>query len=269
MKILICVRANLSGYDVILAYNSFLYSLYKDKAESENDFKSGQKNRKLLKDKWNCELGYSSDVRSKLIEMITEDKEDKIEVLELGCALGGTLNRIKFLWPEAGVHGVEYTSEIVKIAGSVTDVIQGDVENMEIPYQKEQFDYIICADVLEHLRNPEDTLKRFLPYLKKNGYFIISLPNVRYYAVCVMLMQFGRFDYADSGILDRTHLRFFTKDTAIEMIENCGLKIVSMDRNYNGNAGDDEFIEKIKKTFDVVDPEEFKAFQYYFKAQKS
>lgn len=260
----LCVRINLAGFDVVLAYNSFTFC---PPRPDSNDPELEQRNNQVLRDKWNCNLGYSSDVRTKLIAMIRQDHNERIEVLELGCALGSTLNRIKYLWPNSEVFGVEYTEAVARIAGSVTNVIQGDVENVVIPYEREQFDYIICADVLEHLRSPEETIRRFLPCLKKNGYFIISLPNIRYYAVCAMLMQYGRFDYADSGILDRTHLRFFTRDTAIEMLESCGLEVVSVDRNYNETNENNDFIMKLTNCFDVSEPDELRVFQYYFLAK--
>jgi hypothetical protein len=82
-----------------------------------------------------------------------------------------------------------------------------------------------------------------------------------------MLMQYGRFDYADSGILDRTHLRFFTKDTAIEMLENCGLEVVLLERNYNGTDSDNEFITRLKNSFDIAEPQELRVFQFYFLAK--
>lgn len=260
----ICVRINLAGFKVILAYNSFIMN---------DGIPAGrygeeviQESRALMKNKWNCDLTYSCEARSSIIEMIDKDRNESLEVLELGCALGSTLNRIRFSWPCSSVHGIEYVDGAAKIAGSIIDVIQGDVESMDIPYDKGQFDYIICADVLEHLRNPEETIKRFLPCLKDDGHFIISIPNVRYYAVCMMLMQHGRFDYAESGILDRTHLRFFTRSTAIEMLENCGLEVLEIKENYNGNDQENDFVKRLKDNFEIVDPDELNVFQYYFLA---
>ncbi|WP_027216539.1 methyltransferase domain-containing protein [Butyrivibrio fibrisolvens] len=261
-----CVRTNLAGYGVTLAYNCFVLN------SGSIDCHQGEKNitesRKYLQEKWEVDLTYSSEVRKEIIEMIHRDITESFGVLELGCALGSTLNRIKFSWPNSNVHGVEYVDGAARIAGSIIDVIQGDVENMDIPYSEGQFDYIICADVLEHLRNPEETIKRFLPYLKDNGYFIISVPNVRYYAVLMMLMQYGRFDYADSGILDRTHLRFFTQATAREMLEKCGLDILEIKKNYNGNDQDDEFVNRLKENFEVDDIDGLKVFQYFFLAKR-
>lgn len=262
-----CVRINYAGLMVLLCYNSYIFKfadrniIYGNK-EIENE------NRKIFLNKWGFNIDYSNNARDGLIELIRAENDKPIEVLELGCAMGSTLNRIKRLWPKANVFGVEYDKAVVRVAEKMGNIIQGDVESMEIPYEIGQFDYIICADVLEHLRNPQDTLKRFIPYLKDDGYLIISLPNVRHFAVIMMLALQGRFDYASDGILDSTHLRFFTRDTAKEMIEGAGLRVVDMRRNYNGHPEDNDYINGLKKIFDVYDPEELKVFQYYFLAQK-
>ena len=263
-----CTRVNLAGLAVVLCFNSYIFkSMDRHSLYGDIDMMLEQ-GKQIFKEKWGCHIDYFNNARTELINMIKADRRENIEVLELGCAMGGTLNMIKRLWPLANVHGVEYDANVVRIGSSVTDIIQGDVENMQIPYSHNQFDYIICADVLEHLRKPETAIMRFLPYLKDNGYFIISLPNVRHYAVVMMLALLGRFDYADAGILDSTHLKFFTKDTALEMMDRAGLKVIMMNRNYNGHPEDNEFISRLTQAFEVVDAEELKVFQYYFLAVK-
>ena len=263
-----CVRVNMSGFKVQLCFNSYIFKFMDRHMLYLKEKELPEKNRKLFAKKWGCNIDYSNNARTGLIEMISAKNDMPIEVLELGCAMGSTLNRIKRLWPSAKVHGIEYDESVARIGGSITDIIQGDVENMEIPYEKKQFDYIICADVLEHLRDPEAAIKRFMPYLKDDGYFLVSIPNVRHYAVIEMLALRGRFDYDDSGILDRTHIKFFTRDTAIEMLEKAGLKILDMRRNYNGHPEDNEFITRLSSCFNVADSEELKVFQYYFLASK-
>ncbi len=263
-----CVRVNMAGMDVLLCFNSYIFKTLDRHRLYGGEDKLTEVNRKVFADKWDCNIDYSNNARTGIIELITADKDKPIEVLELGCAMGSTLNRIKRLWPNAEVHGVEYVDSVARIGGSITDIIQGDVENMRIPYAHKQFDYIICADVLEHLRDPQATLERFMPYLKDDGFFIISLPNIRHFAIIMMLALEGRFDYADSGILDATHLKFFTRDTAKEMIERAGLKVLNIQRNYNGHPEDNEFITRLSQVFEVMDPEELKVFQYYFVAAK-
>jgi len=86
------------------------------------------------------------------------------------------------------------------------------------------YDFILCADVLEHLPDPLSTLKRLKQAAKPDATFIISLPNVAHLAVRTMLL-FGRFPKMERGILDKTHLQFFTKDTAKDLLTHAGLRV--------------------------------------------
>src|ERR1700694_4809854 len=89
-----------------------------------------------------------------------------------------------------------------------------------------KFDVIIFADVLEHLAWPIGVLREYLNLLKDDGSVIVSLPNVGLWSVRFSLM-FGRFRYDDSGVLDRTHLRFFTQRSATEMLDAAGLRPIA------------------------------------------
>lgn len=264
-----CVRVISAELSVILCFNSYIFKFSdRHKKYGASDALIGM-DKQAFHRKWNFNIDYSNNARDGIIDMIQAEKSKPVEVLELGCAMGSTLNRIKRNWPNAKAYGVEYDDAVVRVAEKMGNIIQGDVETMEIPYRIGQFDYIICADVLEHLRNPKDALKRFIPFLKDDGCFLISLPNVRHYGVIMMLALEGRFDYAADGILDSTHLRFFTRDNAKEMIESAGLQVLDIRRNYNGHPEDNEYITKLTQSFNVQDPEELKVFQYYFMAKKN
>lgn len=263
-----CVRVNMSGIYVGLVFNSYIFKTLDRNdvyGSSENDI---DEERNIFKDKWGFDADYSNNPRKDIIELIAETEGKEIEVLELGCAIGGTLNRIKRMWPKAKTYGVEYDEAVVRVVNSWGNILQGDVETMDIPFEEEQFEYMIYADVLEHLRDPEGTIKRFLPYLKKDGHIIVSLPNIRNHALIQLLAVYGRFDYRNDGILDRTHLRFFTRDTAIEMLESCGLEVERIERNYNKCPEKVDFIEQLKRAFEVVDAEELRVFQYQFLCRK-
>jgi predicted TPR repeat methyltransferase len=86
------------------------------------------------------------------------------------------------------------------------------------------FDAIVCADVLEHLPRPEDLLARIHAWLRPGGTLFVSVPNVANVTVRAALVT-GRFPYADRGILDRTHLRFYTRRSAKDLIASAGFKI--------------------------------------------
>lgn len=95
-------------------------------------------------------------------------------------------------------------------------------------FQGMQFDYITFADVLEHLRNPEVVLAKCLPFLKEDGRILVSIPNIAHNAVLIDLYN-NKFQYRKTGILDNTHLRFYTHDSLRELFHNCGLRVVEED----------------------------------------
>ena len=97
----------------------------------------------------------------------------------------------------------------------------------DAPLPNNEYKLVVCADVLEHTPNPVGVLKRLREAATSDGTFIISVPNVAHVAVRTMLL-FGYFPKMERGILDRTHLQFFTKDTAREMLNAAGLELREM-----------------------------------------
>ena len=86
------------------------------------------------------------------------------------------------------------------------------------------FDAVVCADVLEHLPRPEDLLARIRSWLRDGGTLLVSLPNVANVSVRAALLL-GRFPYAERGILDRTHLRFYTRHSAVQLVASAGFAV--------------------------------------------
>jgi 2-polyprenyl-3-methyl-5-hydroxy-6-metoxy-1,4-benzoquinol methylase len=97
----------------------------------------------------------------------------------------------------------------------------------DAPLPSREYKLVVCADVLEHTPDPVSVLKRLREAATEDATFIISVPNVAHMAVRFMLL-FGYFPKMERGILDRTHLQFFTKDTARQMLEKAGLKATSI-----------------------------------------
>ena len=145
-------------------------------------------------------------------------------VLEIGPATG-YLSRCLV---EAGcrVTAIEADPESAEAARQPgVHLMCGSVEDEEVLRQIHgTFDVVILADVLEHLRRPEQTLRRMRDFLNPGGYAVVSVPNIANVRTRIGLL-FGRFDYEDEGILDRTHLRFFTKRSAETMIRGAGFEV--------------------------------------------
>jgi len=166
---------------------------------------------------------YYEDVNWGLLRL-WGDRKGK-DVLDVGCGFATTSQYIQ----QRGnrVVGIESNADAVAVARTrIGEVIESDLQN--VPSGK--FDTIIFADVLEHLQWPTGVLKKYADLLKPDGTVIVSLPNVGLWSVRLGLL-FGGFRYQDSGVLDRTHLRFFTRRTAIEMLRSAGYKPIR--RTYN------------------------------------
>jgi len=264
------IRLHLAGYQVYLCQNSFIYHYGHGDGKNTDIWEAAiAKNKEILKEKWKFHMGYYSYVRMDLIDMIEKGHDEKISVLEVGCGLGATIARIEYLWPEAEVKGIELVDRLADIGANYLDIIQGNIETMEIPYEKESFDYIIFGDVLEHLYDPEKCLKRMIPYLKKDGFILCSIPNIMHMSVIVSLLR-GKFEYQDRGILDRTHLRFFTLESIVRMLWECGLRIERMNGIFQ-ETEEKGIMEEIMnlKIPDLASEKQFQVFEYILKVKKN
>jgi SAM-dependent methyltransferase len=146
-----------------------------------------------------------------------------LRVLDVGCGFATTSERLQRLGND--VTGVEESPVACDVARKrVGRIVQADLQTADLG--EERFDAIIFADVLEHLPWPVGVLQRYLQWLAPGGSVIISLPNVGLWSVRLAHLA-GRWDYAETGVLDRTHLRFFTGRTARWMIGQAGLEVAS------------------------------------------
>lgn len=168
----------------------------------------------------------SNNSFAKTLNLIGENKR----VLEFGCATGYFSQMLS----EKGcnVVGVEINSIAAQKAEKYcSKVMVADLDS--IPLDKillnDTFDVAVFGDVLEHLRDPWHVLESVKNYLKPGGFIVASIPNIAHGAVRLSLLQ-GNFNYQRYGILDDTHIRFFTKSTIIEMIEKSGYFLDVLDR---------------------------------------
>jgi 2-polyprenyl-3-methyl-5-hydroxy-6-metoxy-1,4-benzoquinol methylase len=145
------------------------------------------------------------------------------DVLDVGCGEG--FLAAQFQKSGNRVYGIDYLPE-AKHGAEIEGYAQADLDRGIQPMLRgHEFDKILLLDVLEHLRRPEQLLRDCLPLLRPNGQVIISVPNVVNISVR-LLMLVGKFNYQERGILDRTHLRFFTRKTIRKMVEESGLDVV-------------------------------------------
>lgn len=151
---------------------------------------------------------------------------DAKAVLSVGCGAGRT--EAELVKRGVKVVGVEINPDAAKIARErgVT-VLEGDATKIDVNIGYEPYDYIIYADIMEHLPDPVGMLKRHVRSLKAGGTVYVSIPNFRNFSVFWQLFILGRIRYQDAGILDKTHLRITTRKMVIEWLDQAGLVLTS------------------------------------------
>jgi 2-polyprenyl-3-methyl-5-hydroxy-6-metoxy-1,4-benzoquinol methylase len=150
---------------------------------------------------------------------------DKARVLDVGCATGllGLLLREK---KGCFVVGIELDPKMAEQARKNLDsVIVTDLDE-PLMLDFDMFDVIVCSDILEHLKNPARLLKKLECNLSADGFYLISVPNIAFIKIRFDLLM-GKFDYnRQGGILDETHLRFYTRKTLVDLLREVGLEVI-------------------------------------------
>lgn len=146
-------------------------------------------------------------------------------VLDVGCGSGALGAWIKRGNNSAVVHGIDISPEAGRAAAERLDAFWCvDLDLSPLPETGLKYDLIILGDVLEHLKRPDLFLIGVNDHLSPVGRVIVSVPNVANYSIRLRLL-FGAFRYTETGIMDRTHLRFFTWGSFSELISHCGFSI--------------------------------------------
>ena len=172
------------------------------------------------------EQAYFSGARADFVSRLPRDTT--ASVLEVGCGTGAT-GALALARGRAGRYvGIELFETAADEARKVlSEVVTGDVERIELNWQPSSFDALILSEVLEHLIDPWATLERLAPVIRPGGLVLASSPNISHWRVARELIM-GRFELADRGVFDRTHMRWFTPATFVEMFERAGFRVESV-----------------------------------------
>ena len=170
--------------------------------------------------------GYYDSIRADMLKYIPHDVK---KTLEFGCGSGGFSGLVKDKFG-AEVWAVEIDGRSAKAASEKLDkVINCDAQEAIAKLPDNCFDCIIFFDVLEHLVDPYSLLYDIKTKLTKEGVIVASIPNIRYYRSFVKLVIHGDWDYKDHGILDKTHLRFFTYKSIVKLFNELAFEILEIE----------------------------------------
>ncbi|MBT2678864.1 methyltransferase domain-containing protein [Bacillus sp. ISL-35] len=263
-------RIQKAGYKLILCKDTFIhhYGGTSFKEDIEKYHQVLKMNEDKFETKWGFNSTYSTYIRNEIVELIDSSKDAAINVLEIGCACGGTLLKIKNSYKNANLYGIEFNENASAIANQFANVKAQDAER-EMDYPKGFFDYIILADVLEHLYDPWAVMKNIRKYLKEDGKVLISIPNVMHFSLLQKVIK-GNWTYTDAGLLDKTHIRFFTLNEIKKMLLDANYSGIEFGASTVGKTTDDEaFIQLLTKISDSSLEGQYNAYQYIVKAVKS
>jgi 2-polyprenyl-3-methyl-5-hydroxy-6-metoxy-1,4-benzoquinol methylase len=203
---------------------------------------------------------YYSGERREVLDLIPNTPKN---VLELGCGDGvfGSILKQNY---KCHVTGIDmHENSIIKAREKIDVAYNASIEDFDF-FQLDKYDLIVANDLLEHLRDPWRVVKILRENLNDSGYFVASIPNIRYYKIFKGLFLKGRWDYVDQGVLDRTHLRFFTKATMIDLFESSQYNVKAV---YPINEKKIKSWQILNKALQAAFPELF-TLQFLIIAQK-
>lgn len=190
----------------------------------EGPYSSGSRDEEpVLERKWGMRY-FNAVYNTNLVDMIAGSGEEPFNVLEIGCDCGATLLEIRNRFPLAKVYGIELNEKAALVASHVADVQVKNIEEQGLAFAPQTFDYIIFGDVLEHLRDPLETLRYCRGFLKEEGRILASIPNLMHISVMEDLLR-GNFTYTETGLLDKTHIHFFTYNEIAKIFETGGYAV--------------------------------------------
>jgi hypothetical protein len=186
-----------------------------------------------------------------LFDMIPDGLQS---IIEVGSGSGVLAKAIKQRSPATQYIGIELEPEYAILSSRYCDLVLTD--NIETPSDElrkyiQAASALIFSDVLEHLYNPWHTLKFLRSEISNECAIYASIPNIQHWSIIFGLIS-GNFDYADSGLLDRTHIRFFTKKTIISLFTDCGYEIKSISPRIFNFPEQDKYLSLVKEISDQI-----------------
>lgn len=176
-----------------------------------------------MKDKYNQFNANKYEVHRLVLDLIA----DNSRVLDIGCATGCFAKEVSK--KNCEVWGIDKNKEALKKASKYCQktIFQDVDESGHLPVPKKYFDYVIILDVIEHLVHPEVVLSLIKPHLKNGGEVILSTPNIAHASIRWMLLK-GDFQYVSYGIMDDTHVHFYTRGSFANLLKRNGFSISQM-----------------------------------------
>lgn len=212
------LRMLLKGYEAYICEDAYIWS-DRPVYTMTGYYGENRPDMAILYKKWGMRY-FNTLCDINMLNYIERTVHENFNVLEIGCDCGANLLEIKNRYPHAKVYGIEINECAARIAKTFAEVMIANIESEELPYENNTFDYILFGNVLEHLEKPEGAIGKVRRLLKPGGKILAEIPNLMHISVLEDLLQ-GNFTYCNTGLLDRTHIHFFTFNEIVKLfLEN-------------------------------------------------
>jgi len=164
-----------------------------------------------------------------LISKTIKNKKDIKHILDVGCGYGLLSKHLKRTYPKLDFYGIEHAKEASQSSQKILKLLRCDIEDISYIRQQiktQKFDVIIFSDVLEHLYDPVGIIKSYQSFLNPNGTIVVTVPNIANIFSRIALL-FGYFNYSETGVMDKTHIRFFNKKNLKQLAKESNLQVVA------------------------------------------
>ena len=268
MSVGFCVRFIQSGYRLKLCRSAFAYVEPHLFPEPVMSYLYNEEDQAIMEKQLGIHY-FTIYPKRGMTDLIKRSANEEFSVLEIGCDCGATLLDIKNRFSNCKTYGCDITSSAIEVAQSYVDMaFVANVEEESFPIEPESLDYIIFADVLEHLHDPAKTLRYAGRLLKKGGRVLASIPNLMHVSVFKQLLQ-GNFTYTETGLLDKTHLHLFTYNEILKIFSENGynLEFCGDVRTFL-QKDEEELVDRLMEISDGAERFMYTAFQYQVSAVK-
>lgn len=256
------LRLFLAGWNYVLCHNSCIY--YSEMEEGKDASAEGE-----FGEKWVINNLYDADISDELTNFISENKNDDIYILQVGCDLNERLRKIQVKYPNSQIYGIDFFLKKTEINSEFLHIVRGDFEKFRIPFGNKRFDYIILSGVLKQFLDPEKVVEKLLTRLKSNGSLLCSIPNFMNLSILYSLAK-NKIEYEDRNILNNKYFKFFNLKSIRRLFDNCEMYIDKLIyKNMDVKEVDNDFLEFINEIFKKKEKKEFLAQQYIFRVRAS
>lgn len=264
------IRIMQAGYRLMLCQNVFIHHFgstsFGDMPEQRQ--KLWNRNRALFEEKWGFHTAYHTQPREDLINLMNErDRNKVINVLDIGCACGASLLKVKYQFPQAVLYGIENNKHAAAIAEFVGQISVGDAEHFSYPTG--EYDYVLLGDILQQVVDPWTLLKKIQNSLKPDGKILASIPNATHYNVIFSLIK-NRVLYGNGQLMDRDTLHLFTLPEIQNLFLEAGFEKIGYKAVQSAMSEDEEkFIKQLSSLGNMDSAEHLSTVKFLIRASRN